>query len=46
VLLGAVIVRKKDIPKLSVRARFQTKPQLTEWLDQWKSHEVEYLYDY
>lgn len=42
VLIGAALV-EKGVSQRSVRARFQTKPQLQPWLDSWRTHEATYL---
>lgn len=43
VLIGGALVQRDKANARSVRARFQTKPQLKEWLDAWKAYEVENL---
>ena len=41
VLIGAALVHDWDTKPNSVRARFQTKPQLMPWLDAWKTYEAD-----
>ncbi len=43
VLIGAALVQDKHAKAKSVRARFQTKPQLMPWLDAWKTYEADYF---
>jgi hypothetical protein len=43
VLIGAALVKARHVPANRVRARFQTKPLLTPWLEAWKAHEAEYI---
>lgn len=43
VLIGAAIVQSGHAKQNSVRARFQTMPQLQPWLDEWKSYEADNL---
>ncbi len=42
VSVGDALARK-HIPPKSIRARFQSQPQLKAWLDGWKDHESQYL---
>lgn len=41
VLIGAALVRGGHAKQNSIRARFQTKPRLAEWLDAWKTYEAD-----
>lgn len=41
VLIGAELYRKKGVPLRSVRARFQSKPALKPWLDEWLNYQAE-----
>ena len=41
VLIGAVLVHNGHAKSNSVRARFQTKPQLKCWLEAWKNYEAD-----
>ncbi len=43
VLIGAALVRGGHAKVNSVRARFQTKPQLSPWLEAWKTYEADYF---
>jgi len=43
VLIGAALVRNGHAKQNSIRARFQTKPQLRDWLEEWKTYEADYL---
>lgn len=43
VLIAAALVQNGHVQARSVRARFQSKPQLSEWLDAWKTYEADYL---
>ena len=43
VLIGAALVKNGHAKPNSIRARFQTKPQLAEWLDAWKTYEADNL---
>jgi hypothetical protein len=43
VLIGAAIVRDGYARANSLRARFQKVPQLQPWLEEWKTHEADYL---
>lgn len=39
VLIGAALVHNGHAKANSIRARFQTKPQLQDWLEAWKTYE-------
>lgn len=41
VLIGAALVHYGHAEQKSVRARFQTMPQLAPWLDAWKTYEAD-----
>lgn len=41
VLIGAALVHNGHAKQNSVRARFQTKPQLKDWLEAWKTYEAD-----
>jgi hypothetical protein len=41
VLIGDALVRKELAQQNSVRSRFQTKSQLKDWLEAWKTHEAD-----
>lgn len=41
VLIGAALERGGHAKQNSIRARFQTKPRLAEWLDAWKTYEAD-----
>lgn len=41
VLIGAALVHKGYAKQNSIRARFQTKPQLKDWLEAWKTYEAD-----
>jgi hypothetical protein len=41
VLIGAALVHKGHAQARSIRARFQTKPQLQDWLEAWKTYEAD-----
>lgn len=41
VLIGAALVHKGHAKANSIRARFQTKPQLRDWLEAWKDYEAD-----
>lgn len=41
VLIGAALVRDGYAKPNSIRARFQTKPQLKDWLEAWKTYEAD-----
>ena len=41
VLIGAALVRDEHAKPNSVRARFQTKPQLNDWQEAWKTYEAD-----
>lgn len=43
VLIAAALVHNGHVQARSVRARFQSKPQLIPWLDAWKTYEADYL---
>lgn len=43
VFIGAALVESGHAKPNSIRARFQTKPQLAEWLDAWKTYEADNL---
>lgn len=43
VLIGAAMVQNGYVSARSVRARFQSKPQLAPWLDAWKTYEADYF---
>ncbi len=43
VRLGAALAAKQGIPPRSIRARFQAKPQLTDWKDARGDYEAQYL---
>lgn len=43
VLIGAALEREGHAKQNSIRARFQTKPQLAEWLNAWKTYEADNL---
>lgn len=41
VLIGATLVNNGHAKPRSIRAKFQTKPQLSAWLDTWKTYEAD-----
>lgn len=41
VLIGAALVHNGHTKPNSIRARFQTKPQLKDWLEAWKTYEAD-----
>lgn len=41
VLIGAALVHNGHAKANSIRARFQTKPQLQDWLEAWKTYEAD-----
>lgn len=41
VLIGAALYRKKGVPLNRVRARFQSKPALKPWLEEWRTYEAD-----
>jgi hypothetical protein len=41
VLIGSYLVRMGHVKAKSVRAKFQTQPALTPWLDEWKTYEAD-----
>ena len=41
VLMAAALVRDGHAQARSIRARFQTKPQLKDWLEAWKTYEAD-----
>lgn len=41
VLIGAALIRDGSSKVNQVRARFQTKPQLAEWFEAWKTYEAD-----
>lgn len=41
VLIGAALVHNGHAKQHSIRARFQTKPQLKDWLEAWKTYEAD-----
>ena len=43
VCIGAALVRAGHAKPNSVRAKFQTQPLLTPWLDEWKTYEADNL---
>ena len=43
VLIGAELVAAGHAKPNSVRARFQSKPRLSAWLEAWKTYEADYL---
>jgi hypothetical protein len=43
VLIASWLVRNGHARANSIRARFQTKPQLKPWLEAWKTYEADYL---
>ena len=43
VLIGAALLRVGGIKANQVRGRFQSKPQLKPWLDEWKTYEADHL---
>ena len=43
VLIGAALVQSGHAKPNSVRARFQSKPRLSAWLEAWKTYEADYL---
>ena len=43
VLIGAALVRLQHARQNSMRAKFQTMPQLAPWLNEWKTYEADYL---
>lgn len=43
VLIGAALVQSGHAKPNSVRARFQSKSQLSAWLEAWKTYEADYL---
>lgn len=43
VLIGAALEREGHAKQNSIRARFQTQPQLAPWLDVWKTYEADNL---
>jgi hypothetical protein len=45
VCIGAELVRAGHAKPNSVRAKFQTKPLLMPWLDEWKTYEADNFED-
>lgn len=43
VCIGAALERGGHVKANSIRAKFQTKPLLMPWLDEWKTYEADYL---
>ena len=43
VLIAAALVDNGHTQARSIRARFQTKPQLRDWLEAWKTYESDYF---
>jgi hypothetical protein len=43
VLIGAALVHAGHVSARSVRARFQSRPMLTPWLDAWKTYEADHI---
>lgn len=43
VLIGAALVNKGHSKPNSIRAKFQTMPQLAAWLEIWKTYEADYF---
>ena len=43
VQVGAALVHARHVKPNRVRARFQSNPLLSHWLDAWKTYEAEYL---
>ena len=43
VLIGAALLRVGYVKANQVRGRFQSKPQLKPWLDEWKTYEADHL---
>jgi hypothetical protein len=43
VSIGAALISRDGIKANSVRAKFQTKPALMPWLEQWKDYEAEHF---
>ena len=43
VLIAAALVHDGHAQARSIRARFQTKPQLKDWLEAWKTYESDYF---
>ena len=43
VKIGAALVDKGYAKANQVRGRFQSKPALIPWLDEWKTYEADYL---
>ena len=41
VLIGAALVHNGHAKQNSIRAKFQTKPQLKDWLEAWKTYEAD-----
>ena len=41
VLIGAALVHSGHAKANNIRARFQTKPQLSAWLEAWKTYEAD-----
>ena len=41
VLIGAALVHNGHAKANNIRARFQTKPQLSAWLEAWKTYEAD-----
>ena len=41
VLIGAALVHNGHAKQNNIRARFQTKPQLKDWLEAWKTYEAD-----
>ena len=41
VLIGAALVHNSHAKPNSIRAKFQTKPQLKDWLEAWKTYEAD-----
>lgn len=41
VLIGAALVRNEQAQARSVRAKFQSKPQLADWLEAWRTYEAD-----
>ncbi|MFO1252270.1 MAG: hypothetical protein U1E77_14305 [Inhella sp.] len=43
VLIGGALVRRGYVKANSVRGRFQSRPDLKPWLDEWKSYEADHF---
>lgn len=43
VFIGAALVHNGHAKANSIRARFQKKPQLRDWLEEWKTYEADYF---